>query len=54
MEPMMDGAMVCGVPMMIGMAVVATLLVVTLVLTSAAAIRYLRTDRAPDHHAGTR
>ncbi len=42
MEPMMNGGMACGLPMMIGMGLVAALLVATLVLAAAAAIRYLR------------
>ena len=39
---MMNESMACGLPMMIGMALVATLLVVTLALIAAAAIKYLR------------
>ncbi|WP_299654567.1 hypothetical protein [uncultured Jannaschia sp.] len=44
---MMNGGMTCGVPMLIGMAFLAALLLAVLGLLSAAAIKYLRSTPRP-------
>ena len=44
---MMNGDMTCGVPMLIGMAFLAALLLTVLGLLSAAAIKYLRSTPRP-------
>ncbi len=61
MGSMMGGDVMCGVAMMIGMGLVALLLVLTLALTAAAAVKYLRAgtpgggrELSFDHRTGDR